>query len=100
MTRCLSTMGLLTLLILTVLDTCSAQNMKVDVEDLINSLDNGPKQIPVALNWGIPDSSAVVGRVFNYAIPSDAFKGDIISYMVSEDLIFNAPYILNNFFIK
>lgn len=77
-------MELIAVVILTVLGLCSGQNMKVDVDNLLNSLDEGPRKIPVALNWGIADSSAVIGKLFNYAIPSDAFKGDIISYKVTE----------------
>ncbi|KAK3102063.1 hypothetical protein FSP39_008481 [Pinctada imbricata] len=34
--------------------------------------------------WGIADTSATVGKMFNYAIPSDAFKGTVLKYKVSE----------------
>jgi hypothetical protein len=47
----------------------------------VNSLDilKPGRTEPVALHWGIADTSAVVGKMFNYVIPSDAFKGNIIS---------------------
>ena len=63
-----------------------AQDFKLDVDNLVNSVENEkPGQTePVALHWGIADTSAVVGKMFNYVIPSDAFKGDIISYKVSK----------------
>ncbi|XP_060070674.1 dystroglycan 1-like [Ylistrum balloti] len=77
-------MELLVLVLIAVLGLCSGQNTKVDVDGLLNSLDEGSRKIPVALNWGIADSSAVIGKLFNYAIPSDAFKGDIVSYKVTE----------------
>ncbi|CAG2222596.1 DAG1 [Mytilus edulis] len=65
---------------------CVAQDFKLDVENLVNSLDfkKPGKTEPVALHWGIADTSAVVGKMFNYVIPSDAFKGDIISYKIME----------------
>lgn len=68
---------------------CVAQDFKLDVENLVNSLDfkKPGKTEPVALHWGIADTSAVVGKMFNYVIPSDAFKGDIISYKVSTYLL-------------
>ncbi|OWF55736.1 Dystroglycan [Mizuhopecten yessoensis] len=77
-------MELFVFVILAILGMCSGQNMKVDVDSLLNSLDEGSRKVPVALNWGIADSSAIIGKMFNYAIPSDAFKGDIISYKVTE----------------
>lgn len=63
---------------------CVAQDFKIDIENLVNSVDPvKPKRTePVALHWGIADTSAVVGKMFNYVIPSDAFKGDILSYEV------------------
>ena len=55
------------------------------MENIVNSLDilKPGRTEPVALHWGIADTSAVVGKMFNYVIPSDAFKGNIISYKVS-----------------
>lgn len=41
---------------------------------------------PVALMWGIADTTATVGRLFQYHIPSDAFKGSVDKYVVSPDI--------------
>ncbi|XP_070559172.1 LOW QUALITY PROTEIN: dystroglycan 1-like [Ptychodera flava] len=38
----------------------------------------------VSVLWGAPDAVATVGKVFKYAIPKDAFAGDIARYEVSE----------------
>lgn len=74
------------IVLLTSISSTTAQNFKLDVENLVHSLEtvNPPRTDPVALHWGIADTSAVVGKMFNYVIPSDAFKGDIISYKVME----------------
>ena len=62
--------------------------MKVDIGDIVNSLDVGTKGgtsqkvSPVMLMWGIADTSATVGKMFNYAIPDDAFKGTVLKYKV------------------
>nr|CAD7455771.1 unnamed protein product [Timema tahoe] len=39
-----------------------------------------PSKSPVQRLWGIPDSLAPVGRLFQLNIPRDAFKGDIDHY--------------------
>ena len=36
----------------------------------------------VSLMWGIADTTAVVGRLFSYHIPSDAFSGPVAGYKV------------------
>ena len=41
---------------------------------------------PVSQGSGIGDTIATVGRVFKYAIPRDAFRGDISRYEVSMDV--------------
>ncbi|XP_033114589.1 dystroglycan-like [Anneissia japonica] len=46
-----------------------------------NSLDNAT---PVSMLWGVPDTSAVVGRIFKFAIPTYAFRGDVLRYELSE----------------
>ena len=38
---------------------------------------------PVSQGSGIGDTIATVGRVFKYAIPRDAFRGDVSKYEVS-----------------
>ena len=53
------------------MDTISAEN-------LVKQEDSG-----ISLLWGIADTTASVGRMFQYHIPADAFKGDIQSYKVS-----------------
>ena len=73
-------------IITTCVSSTVAQNLKLNVENIVNSLDilKPGRTEPVALHWGIADTSAVVGKMFNYVIPSDAFKGNIISYKVVE----------------
>lgn len=34
--------------------------------------------------WGIPDTTASVGRIFSYVIPEDAFSGEVERYIVTE----------------
>lgn len=34
--------------------------------------------------YGLPDASVVVGRLFNYTIPNDAFKGQVDRFQVTE----------------
>ena len=36
----------------------------------------------LGLMWGIADTTAHVGRFFNYSIPADAFKGKTLHYLV------------------
>lgn len=58
-----------------------------DIQSYLNSLDGShsdSKTQPVSLMWGIGDTTAFVGRMFTYAIPSDAFKGTIQSFKVTE----------------
>ncbi|KAJ8302124.1 hypothetical protein KUTeg_021111 [Tegillarca granosa] len=80
------TLGLFIILIL--LDFSVAQEMKIlDIEKYLDSKDSNisPNHIkeeePVSLLWGIADTSAIVGRLFKYHIPSDAFKGNIHKYV-------------------
>lgn len=37
----------------------------------------------VSLHWGLPDTTAILGQLFQYRIPVDAFTGDILAYQVS-----------------
>lgn len=39
----------------------------------------------VTLMWGIPDTTAPLGKLFEYSIPNDAFKGNIKKFEVSSD---------------
>lgn len=58
-----------------------------DIQSYLNSLDGSHSNSntePVSLMWGIGDTTAFVGRIFTYAIPSDAFKGSIQSFKVTE----------------
>lgn len=69
------------------LSQCSAQNLKIDIGDTVrqHDLNKGTAefQAPVALQWGIADTSTNVGKIFKFAIPSDAFRGTIQSIKVS-----------------
>lgn len=38
--------------------------------------------VPVQRLWGIPDTQAIVGKLFVLNVPNDAFKGDIDYYEV------------------
>lgn len=35
------------------------------------------------LLWGTADTTAYVGKLFTYTIPSDAFQGNVVHYDVS-----------------
>lgn len=80
-------MAVLFLMTVLVLCQCSAQNLKIDIGDTVqqHDLNKGTAefQAPVALQWGIADTSTNVGKIFNFAIPSDAFRGSIQSIKVS-----------------
>lgn len=80
-------MAVLFLMTVLVLCQCSAQNLKIDIGDTVqqHDLNKGTAefQAPVALQWGIADTSTNVGKIFNFAIPSDAFRGTIQSIKVS-----------------
>lgn len=69
------------------LSQCSAQNLKIDISDTVRQHDLNKEtaefQAPVALQWGIADTSTNVGKIFKFAIPSDAFRGTIQSIKVS-----------------
>ena len=45
--------------------------------------------------WGIPDTKAVIGKVFEYKIPSDAFKSTNEYYVKVSNII---NYLYNNLF--
>ena len=38
---------------------------------------------PIAVMWGIADTTATVGRLFSHTLPEDAFKGHVTGYKVS-----------------
>lgn len=81
-------MAVLFLMTVLVLCQCSAQNLKIDIGNTVqqHDLNKGTAefQAPVALQWGIADTSTNVGKIFNFAIPSDAFRGTIQSIKVTE----------------
>lgn len=74
------TMALL-LLVTTFMSVCSAQNMKLDIGETLRQQDLNKGTVefqdPVALQWGIADTSTNVGKMFNFVIPSDAFRGTL-----------------------
>ncbi|CAG5117347.1 unnamed protein product [Candidula unifasciata] len=43
---------------------------------------NGQHDKQVAVKWGVADSTATVGRLFRMHIPSDAFRGNILSHKI------------------
>ena len=47
-----------------------------------NDMDNVVAKQPVSVKWGIPDTTAFVGKLFHYMLPKDAFRGDITEYKV------------------
>lgn len=102
------TVGLI-LVLSTLLGAASAQdNIIIDTDSYINSIgtQNKPQQwaettkIPVSLMWGIGDASATIGRLFNHAIPADAFKGEIlsISVRICDNLIIFLSKLIQLFF--
>ncbi|XP_064604716.1 dystroglycan 1-like [Liolophura sinensis] len=61
----------------------SAQIVSNDIDSVhIDSPAN--KEDAVKVNWGVADTSAAVGKVFNFHIPQDAFQGNVHSYTVVE----------------
>ncbi len=75
------------------------QNIQVepDIKDIKNfltvvdqtgivDLGNEPEEVvarqPVSVRWGVPDTTALVGKLFHYLLPKDAFRGDITGYEV------------------
>ena len=50
--------------------------------DVSNDKDNVVAKQPVSVKWGIPDTTAFVGKLFHYMLPKDAFRGDITEYKV------------------
>ena len=38
---------------------------------------------PLTLLWGIADTTAYIGKLFSYTLPSDAFQGNVVQYDVS-----------------
>lgn len=43
-----------------------------------------PASEPLTLLWGIADTTAYVGKLFRYTIPSDAFQGNIVHFDITE----------------
>ncbi|XP_013780975.1 dystroglycan-like [Limulus polyphemus] len=42
------------------------------------------KDVEVKRFWGVPDTTATIGKLFNYSIPEDAFTGQVDQYKVLE----------------
>ena len=53
-----------------------------DPEVDVRNKDNDVAKQPVSVKWGIPDTTAIVGKLFHYMLPEDAFRGDITGYKV------------------
>lgn len=54
-----------------------------DDDDIINDyLDKPTKIVPLQRLYGIPDSTAYVGRLFQFKIPADAFSGTLNHFEV------------------
>lgn len=59
----------------------SAQIVSNDINSVhIDSPANNEDAVKV--NWGVADTWAAVGKVFNFHIPQDAFQGKVHSYTV------------------
>ena len=56
--------------------------------DVSNDKDNVVAKQPVSVKWGIPDTTAFVGKLFHYMLPKDAFRGDITEYKVCFNRIY------------
>ena len=58
---------------------------------------------PVSVLWGLHDASAMLGKLFKYALPKEAFQGDISQYKVSkkspQEMLAPQLSIKCNFFI-
>lgn len=64
----------------------------LDVHGILQELDRAPetgaardsRDGGVRRQWGVPDTTAAAGRLFNYTIPADAFAGPVARYVVAE----------------
>lgn len=62
------------------------QNLKFkSLDALKHSLDTKQSDNePLTLLWGIADTTAYVGKLFTYALPNDAFQGNVVHYNVTK----------------
>ncbi|XP_022255800.1 dystroglycan-like [Limulus polyphemus] len=69
------------ILTLTILEVVCVTCVRGDSDPLILQKSNN---IQVKRFWGVPDTIATAGKLFNYSIPEDAFTGKVESYEVLE----------------
>lgn len=71
---------------LNLLQTSWAQDLKFQsVDALKHSSDiKQSDSEPLTLLWGIPDTTAYVGKLFTFTLPNDAFQGNVVHYDVTE----------------
>lgn len=55
-----------------------------DLDKNLPSVDSQLAEGEVKRRWGVPDTNAVAGKVFNFPIPSDAFAGNVEKFEVTE----------------
>jgi len=69
--------------VLVVVTVCLAQvqgqALRYQARDAADTLTGSE---PLTLLWGIPDSTAYVGKLYRFTIPPDAFQGNIVGYEV------------------
>lgn len=79
---------LLIFIVLNLFQTTWTQGLKFkSVDALKQSMDTKQSDgEPLSLLWGIPDTTAYVGKLFNFTFPNDAFQGIVVHYDVSMNL--------------
>ena len=84
-TKTFHTNVLLVLTFLNLLQNSCAQDLKFQsVDALKHSSDiKQSDSEPLSLLWGIPDTTAYVGKLFTFTLPNDAFQGNVVHYDVS-----------------
>ncbi|XP_064488826.1 dystroglycan 1-like isoform X2 [Ornithodoros turicata] len=85
------TLFLVTIVIRQVAGAMSQDGAVMDVQGILQELDNRVQETDgesqecgVRRHWGVPDTTAAAGRLFNYTIPSDAFTGPVARFEVTE----------------
>ena len=75
---------------------CMAQVIQVDEnpEDIkkyltiLEDSDHNKEEIvakqPVSVMWGIADTTATLGKLFQYTLPKEAFRGEVTRYKVGK----------------
>jgi dystroglycan 1 len=84
------------ILYLSSMQPCMAQMIQVDdnpedIQKYLTILEDSPKgnpydvaKQPVSVMWGIADTTATLGKLFQYTLPKEAFKGEVTRYKVYE----------------